>query len=50
MVICNLCGEDKLLEEIEPKFRYVCKKCWSELIIGFNMASGFEKINKDFVY
>jgi hypothetical protein len=30
MVICNICGENKTLDEIQPSFRYVCKECWDK--------------------
>ncbi len=50
MVTCNLCGENKSLEDLHRGFRYVCKKCWNELIIGFNTASGFRRVDKNMIY
>ena len=46
MVTCNVCGGNKPLEEMEDKFRYVCKECWKLMEIFIDNT----KIDKDLIY
>lgn len=33
MVTCNICGENKTLEELQLSFRCVCKDCWDKVVL-----------------
>lgn len=46
MVTCNICRQEKKLEEIQPSFRYVCKDCWNKVVITF----GGSIVDKDLLY
>lgn len=46
MVICNICRENKTIEEIEAGYRYVCKECFKKIKITIEG----EEINKEWFY
>jgi hypothetical protein len=51
MVACNLCLENKPIEEIQHPFRYVCKECWNKLrIIPKERIDGLSDIDKGLIY
>jgi len=50
MVTCNLCGEDKRLDELKCPFRYVCLDCWDKLKVYMRHRNATEEIDKEDLY
>jgi len=46
MVVCNVCSENKTIDEMRPGLRYVCKECWNAMVITFDG----EVVDKDIIY
>ena len=46
MVTCNLCRQNKSVEDMMYPYRYVCKECFEGLVITLDG----EKINKEWLY
>jgi len=52
MITCNICRQhDKLVEDMQPQFRYVCKECWKRIDIYLTDLFGkAQVIDKDLIY
>lgn len=46
MPTCNICRENKGVEEMKKPYRYVCKKCWNKMIITIDNKI----IDKELIY
>jgi hypothetical protein len=46
MVTCNICRQNKKLDEMQGNFRYVCKECWAKMKVKIQE----QEINKDLIY
>ena len=46
MVVCNVCGKNKEVEEMFSCFHYVCKDCWNKMTISIDD----EQLDKEQLY
>lgn len=50
MATCNVCGNNKSLEEMQHPFRYVCKECWNDMVISKKDSAGYVEVDKEALY
>lgn len=52
MVTCNICKQNKEVEEMQSPFRYVCKNCWENVRIRIKNKKyvGEEEVDKELLY